>query len=112
MPIFMPYTHTRRGRALEVWGDVRPAAYALADNDGPQWAEIQFARGSSNNWTTLETVPITDPRGYIDTWLTFPASGSVRIVWTYPPSDTRLRSTMVADSNGQISSRTVSIKIH
>jgi hypothetical protein len=112
MPIFLPYTHTRRGRALEVWGDVRPAVYALADNDGPQWVEIQFARGSSQNWTTLQTLPVTDPHGYIDTWLTFPASGSVRLVWTYPPSDSKLKSSMVANSNGEITSRTVSIKVH
>jgi hypothetical protein len=111
MPIFLPRTRTRRGRTLEVWGDVRPAVYAMADQDGPQSVQIQFARRSSRTWTTLTTLPITDPRGYIDKRVRFPRSGSVRLVWTYPPADKRLMSTMVANSNGQISSRTVAITI-
>jgi hypothetical protein len=111
MPIFLPYTRARAGQPLEVWGDVRPARFAVADGDGPQSAELQFAPGSTQNWTTLATLQVTDPRGYVDTWVTFPGSGSVRLVWTYPPSDQRLTSTMVTDSNGQIASRTVGVTI-
>jgi hypothetical protein len=111
MPIYLPYNRAPKGRLLEVWGDVRPAPFAVADGDGPQSVDIQFARGSSQNWTTLATLPVTDPHGYIDTWMTFPASGSVRLVWTYPPSDPKLTSTMVTNSNGQIASRTVSVTI-
>jgi hypothetical protein len=111
MPIYLPHTRSRRSRALWVWGDVRPAPLAVADGDGPQWAEIQFARGSSHNWTTLKTLRVTDPHGYVRAWTKFPASGSVRLAWTYPPSDKLLRSTMVANSNGQITSRTVRITI-
>jgi hypothetical protein len=111
MPLFLPRSRARRGRSLEVWGDVRPAVYAMADQDGPQSVEIQFARGWSNNWTTLKTLPVTDPRGYIDTRLRFPGSGSVRLAWTYPPSDQRLVSTLIANSNGQITSRTARVTI-
>ena len=33
---------------------------------------------------TVATVPITDPRGYFDTRLSFASSGSVRLAWSYP----------------------------
>ena len=42
-----------------MWGDVRPAPYAVADGDGPQYAEIQFAPGSSHTWTTVSKVAVT-----------------------------------------------------
>lgn len=111
MPIFMPYTSTRRGRALEVWGDVRPAPYAVADGDGPQYVHIQFTRRGSGRWTTLRTLNVTDPHGYFTTWMTFPASGWVRLSWAYPPNDTALRSTMVTNSNGTAFSRMVGVTI-
>jgi hypothetical protein len=111
MPIFLPYSRARPGQSLEVWGDVRPAPFAVADGDGPQSVQIQFAPGASQSWTTLATLPVTDPRGYVDTWLQFPGSGSVRLVWTYPASDKTLSSTLVTDSNGQIASRTVAVTI-
>jgi hypothetical protein len=109
MPIFLPFTHFRRGRALEVWGDVRPAPYAVIDKDGPQFATIQFQRTGSSTWTTLKTLQVTDRHGYIDTFITFPSSGSVRISWTYPPSDVALKSTLITNSNGTIYSRSVSV---
>jgi hypothetical protein len=90
MPIFLPVTRARRGRSLEVWGDVRPATYALADGDGPQVAQIQFAPGSSGAWRTVKTVGLTDRHGYFDTRVVFPSSGSVRILWTYPGDDPAL----------------------
>jgi hypothetical protein len=111
MPLFLPYTTVRRGRALEVWGDVRPAPFAVADGDGPQYVRIQFARKGSGAWTTLRTLRVTDPHGYIDTWMTFPASGSVRLQWTYPPTDKTLRSTTVTNSNGTITSRVVGVTL-
>jgi hypothetical protein len=109
MPIFLPSTRVRSGRALEVWGDVRPAPFAIADGDGAQSVQLQFARGTSQSWTTLETLPVADPHGYVDTWVTFPGSGSVRLVWSYPVSDKRLTSNLVTNSNGQITSRTVAV---
>lgn len=109
MPIFLPFTRVRKGHSLEVWGDVRPAPYAVIDGDGPQFATIQFQRNGSRTWSTLKTLPVTDPRGYIDTWTTFPASGTVRIAWTYPPTDKTLKSMMVTNSNQTIYSRTIPV---
>jgi len=59
--------------------------------------------------TTLKTLGITDPHGYVDTWMTFPATGWVRLQWTYPSSDSALKSTMITNSNGTIYSRTVGV---
>ena len=110
MPIFLPYTRVRRGRRLELWGGVRPAPFAVADGDGPQSVQVQFAR-LGHPWTTLATLPVTDPRGYIDSWMTFPGSGWVRLAWTYPSHDNLLRSYMVTDSNGTIYSRQVRVTV-
>jgi hypothetical protein len=111
MPIFLPYTTVPRGRALEVWGDVRPAPLAVADGDGAQYVQIQFSRNGSGTWTTLRTLNVTDPHGYFDTWMTFPATGWVRLQWTYPASDKTLTSTMVTNSNHTITSRLVGVTI-
>ncbi len=86
MPIFLPHPTARHGQSVLVWGAVRPAPFAVADGDGPQSAEIQFApRG--RGWQTVKTVPITDPHGYFETSVAFPSSGSVRVLWHYPTFD-------------------------
>ncbi len=73
-----------------VWGDVRPAPFAIADDDGPQYAEVQFAPAWSNSWTTVAEVRVTNSRGYFQTWVRLPSSGSVRIIWHYPTLDPAL----------------------
>jgi hypothetical protein len=90
LPLFLPRDHVRRGRAATVWGAVRPAPYAVADGDGPQSVQIQFAPGRSGAFRTLATVPLTDPRGYFETSVSFPTSGSVRLLWRYPALDPSL----------------------
>lgn len=92
LPLFLPSARARRGRSLQVWGAVRPAPYAVADGDGPQYAEIQFAPASSHAWTTLAKVQVTSRRGYFETPVRFPSSGSVRILWSYPTLDPSLYS--------------------
>jgi hypothetical protein len=85
LPLFLPFTTVSRGHSLEVWGCVRPAHFARLDTAGtPQQVQIQFQRGSGGAFTTLRTVTVTNVRGYIDLRITFPASGSVRLAWTYP----------------------------
>jgi hypothetical protein len=117
MPIFLPRASTRHGRSLLVWGDVRPAPYAVADGDGAQYAQIQFAAGSSGDWKTLKTVQVTDRRGYFQTSVTFPSSGSVRILWNYPTFDPSLYSYQSSGSTGYAeplapaTSRSVPVKI-
>jgi hypothetical protein len=79
LPLFLPLSKTPKGRALEVWGCARPAHFA----SGTQRVTIQFQRGSRGAFTTLSTVAIRSARGYFDVHLKFPASGSVRLQWTY-----------------------------
>jgi hypothetical protein len=86
MPLFLPVTNTSPGRALEVWGCVRPAGYAVTQSDSPQYVLIQFQPGSRGPFTTVATVLITNPRGYFDERVTFPSSGTVRLAWAYPNS--------------------------
>jgi hypothetical protein len=87
MPLWLPHTSTRKGRKLEVWGAVRPAYYATLDTGKAQSVLVQFQTGSKGAWTTVATVAIHNARGYFDTHLAFPGSGSVRLAWTYPAGD-------------------------
>lgn len=94
LPLFLPNASGRKGSPLEVWGAVRPAHFA----GGQQMAQIEFQAGSRGAFTTLQTVPITNVRGYFDTKVTFPASGSVRLTWTDP-------------LDGAVHSRTVKVTV-
>jgi hypothetical protein len=87
MPIFLPASSTRRGRSLLIWGDARPAPYAQADTGSAQSVEIQYRRGSKGSFQTIETVKVTNPRGYFTARVAFPASGTLRLAWTYPAHD-------------------------
>jgi hypothetical protein len=98
LPIYMPITSAKRGRALEVWGCVRPARYARFDTGRSQNAKIEFEATGTNAFRTIRTVPVGDRHGYLDLPVSFPSSGSVRISWSYPRGAT-------------IHSRTVSVTI-
>jgi len=104
MPLFLPVTSTRAGRKLEVWGGVRPAGYAKHDTGKTQSVQIQFEPGSKGAWQVIDTVTITNSKGYIDVHLAFPSSGSLRLAWTYPTGDPLL-------SGGTVYSRTQAINI-
>lgn len=94
LPLYLPSTSVRRGQSLEVWGAVRPAPYEQRASGLPQEAKIQLQRGST--WTTVKTVTITNAHGYFDLRVTFPASGQVRLSWTYPKTDPLLPSNALA----------------
>jgi hypothetical protein len=89
LPLWLPRTRASRGRSLEVWGGARPAFYAGPATHTAQHVNIQFQRGSRGAWKTLRTVS-TNARGYFDVHITFPGSGSVRLVYTYPAHASRL----------------------
>jgi hypothetical protein len=85
LPVFLPVTRTRRGASVEVWGCVRPAHYATIDTHGStQYVQIQFRRAARGRFQTIMSVPVTNVRGYFDTRAAFPASGTVRLAWSYP----------------------------
>jgi hypothetical protein len=104
MPLYLPSTSTHKGRKLEVWGGVRPASFAKLDTGEAQSVEVQFQPGSKGAFTTVDTVAITNSRGYIDVHLAFPSSGTVRLAWTYPTADALL-------SGGTVYSRSVKVTV-
>jgi hypothetical protein len=89
LPVWLPVTVNRRGRALEVWGDARGAKFATEDGYGTQYVWIQFKRRGTKQYGNLERVPIANPRGYFEVRIRFPSSGAVRLAWEYPASDPR-----------------------
>jgi hypothetical protein len=113
LPLFLPTTTARsRRQSLEVWGCVRPANYARLDTGTPQQAEIQYQRGSHGAFTTLRTVTIGSSRGYFDLRMAFPASGSVRLAWSYPKDDPLLSQGKVDPPEGTtVYSRTVRVTV-
>ena len=104
MPLFLPSSSTRKGRKLEVWGGVRPASFAKLDTGQAQSVQIQFQAGSKGAFTTVDTVPIKNARGYFDVHVAFPSSGTVRLAWTYPTGDPLL-------GGGTVFSRSVKITV-
>jgi hypothetical protein len=80
MPLFLPSSSTRRGRALEVWGAARPATHVR----GVQRVQIQLRRGNHGAFRTVSTVRLRSSRGYYDVRVKFPAGGAVRAAWRYP----------------------------
>jgi hypothetical protein len=108
MPIWLPFTSTRRGRTLEVWGAARPAPFARRATGKAQFAYIQLNQGGG--FRTVKSVKITNGRGYFDVRVRFPGSGQVRIAWQYPSNATNLASQYA--SPGQfVFSRTTGITI-
>jgi hypothetical protein len=99
MPIYLPITVAKSGHALQVWGCVRPAHYAMQGPHTPQFATIQLQSATGQPWKTVKRVLITDGYGYFDTLVNFASSGNVRISWSYP------------HHGAQIHSRTVPITI-
>jgi hypothetical protein len=104
VPVWLPTTNTRAGHRVEIWGGVRPAGYARMDTGQAQSVQIQFQSGSSGAWQVIDTAPITNSKGYVDVHLALPATGAVRLAWTYPTRDPLL-------GGGTVYSRTVSVTV-
>jgi hypothetical protein len=87
MPLYLPVTRTAAKHPLLVWGDVRPAPDAARRTHRRQQVEIQFKR-ARGDFATVKTVSLSGPHGYFEVRQVFPASGSVRLRWTYPNGQT------------------------
>ena len=112
LPIFLPVTHAAPGEPLEVWGCARPAPYAYRDTHRTQYVSVQFRRPSSRSFHTVKKVRLTAAGGcYFDVDVKFPASGTVRLQWSYPRGDPRLLDP-VTKGQTTIQSRQVEITIH
>ncbi len=84
MPLYLPQASGKQGQALEVWGDLRPAHYAMQASKATEVADIQFKPSSGSGFKTLQRVTVTDAYGYFESPVTFPSSGSVRVAWSPP----------------------------
>jgi hypothetical protein len=104
LPLFMPVTSSRRGRSLEVWGDLRAAHFYRG-----QTVNIQFASGSSSSFKTVKALKVTNSTGYFDLHMKFPGSGTVRLSWTYPKTDPLLPITALGAT---VFSRHVKLTLH
>ena len=88
MPIYLPDTRESGGKALELWGCVRPAHYAALDTGAAQRVRIELRTRRSTGFSVVKTLPITDPDGYFDTDVAFSSGGTVRLAWSYPHGPT------------------------
>jgi hypothetical protein len=113
LPLFLPTTTARSSRqSLEVWGCLRPAHYAQLDTGRPQQVQIQYQRGFHGAFTTRRTVTVNSSRGYFDLRMALPASGSVRLAWSYPKDDAQLSPAKVDPEEGAtVYSRTVRVTV-
>ena len=111
MPIYLPVTSTTRGSALEVWGCARPAPNAYLDTHRHQQVQIQFRSARSHSFRTIRTVRLAAAHTcYFDVSARFPASGSVRLSWSYPSDDPRLKDP-ITPGQRTIYSRAVAIVV-
>ena len=101
LPVYMPTTSFSHRAKEEVWGGARPAPFMKTDTHLTQMVSIQL------NGKTLKTVT-AGTGGYFDTHMTFPHSGSVRLAWTYPKTDSFLP---ISDLGKTVYSRSFSIKV-
>ena len=115
LPLFMPQASGRKGGSLEVWGCVRPAAYAFQDTHRPQTAQVQFKANGSSAFKNLATVTFRGGSCYFDRRIAFPSSGTVRLSYNYPAADPRLRPTFAVsryfDPLAPFVSRSVAVRI-
>jgi hypothetical protein len=107
LPLYLPQTHVRRGRALEVWGDARPAA-SLRLTAGRPTVAIQLQAHSRGPFKTVRTVRITSPEGYIDVRQTFASTGKARLAYSYPGVQTLLPDDV---AGGTVYSRVIQVVV-
>jgi hypothetical protein len=108
LPIYIPDNTPLAGRATEVWGCVRPAHYAQLDTGKAQSAQLQFEPVASSSFITLRTISVSPSSCYFDLHVVFPASGAVRLAFTYPSLDVSLGNFAPAPT---VYSRTVSVAL-
>jgi hypothetical protein len=74
LPIWLP--HATHGPNVTVWGQLRPADHTTAQN-----GVIQFLPSGSSTWRDLAQVQTSDPEGVVNTHVSIPSAGAVRLGW-------------------------------
>jgi hypothetical protein len=101
LPVYMPRTSLRKGTRAEVWGAARPAPFLT--RDGAQSVAIQV------NKKTVAKVRPGRSGGYFDARVRFASSGTVRLAYTYPKSDSLLP---ISELGKTVYSRSFTIRVH
>ncbi len=86
LPLYLPVTSARRGSRLEVWGCLRPARYAHGQD--ALTGRIEFSRRGGGPYQAVRSVTVSPGSCYFDLTVRFPASGFVRLSWSYPGGTT------------------------
>ncbi len=108
LPVYMPRTLLRRGRAALLWGDVRPAHFAELDGGQAPTVAIQLQRHGHGPFVTIMTAAVANAGGYFSVRVKFPASGNVRLAYTYPQSGSLLPA---GTAGATVESRSVRIRV-
>jgi hypothetical protein len=103
LPVYMPKTNLKSGQSAEVWGEARAGKFMQTDTHQAQTVQIQFQLGGHGAWTTLQK---TTTAGYFDVHVKIPASGNLRLSYTYPQTDAFLP---VGVAGSTVESRTIKI---
>lgn len=101
LPVYMPTTSLSKSTNAEIWGAARPAPFLT--RDGAQKIAIQL------NGKTITTVTPGRVGGYFDLKMRFPSSGTVRLAYTYPQTDSLLP---MSDLGTTVYSRSFKISVH
>ena len=80
LPVWLPATDLNHGQTLEVWGSVRPAKLLAGRPIPPVQIEL--------DGKTVRSIPINNPEGYFDVYVSFPHDGDVRLAWPAPGGPT------------------------
>ena len=75
-PLYVKTPRVRRGRAVSVFGMLRPAGPAARPR-----VTIQWRRAGLKRWRTRKLLTVVGPRHYFNTRVSVPSSGSVRLRW-------------------------------
>jgi hypothetical protein len=82
LPLYVPDPHvSHRGGSVRVWGEVR--ALRLFSSATVQ---VQLRASGSSRWRTLRTITLTGAQRFIDTHVSIPASGVLRLSWQPAPA--------------------------
>ncbi len=82
LPIVIPTPSFSSGGSVEVWGMLR-----LAPHGEAQRAEVQWA-SPGGVFRTLATVSTRDPDGVLETHVSPPGTGTIRLAWSSPAGAT------------------------
>jgi hypothetical protein len=110
LPLWLPKQSVSSSASAEIWGGARPAVFGFMQDKTPQTVQIQEQTGgSAGTFNTIATETVNKSNGYFDTHMKIPASGNIRLAYSYPADEPFLP---VGVAGSMVFSRTVAVKVH